>query len=428
MQKNTKIWICNNCGNEFSKWSGQCLACKQWNTIEQINQTVVKKDVIPAKAIRLDEVNVDSGKRFQTGIEELDLVFGGGIVSGSVILLGGSPGVGKSTLVWQASNKVKGKVVYIAGEESISQIKLRSKRLGLKGDNVTFFEDQDILSWIDQVKKEKPDLLIIDSIQTVYRSDFPNSQGSIVQIKESANLLINFAKKNHISCIFVGHITKDGEVAGPKTLEHLVDCVFYLEGEKGSAERFLRSHKNRFGPTDEMGVFVMTEKGLSSYSDFGRLNKIKKLPQGVARLAVPEGSRNYFVEVQALVQRSVFGYPKRNSVNYDLNRLQMMIAVLSKHTSVDLNSYDVYLNVSDGYKLKDPIGDYAVIMSLCSSYYERELSGDKIYLGEIDLSGRFHLRAGSKSLAKSITKMGYIASFESKRELTEVVKSEFKER
>lgn len=429
-KKSTIVWVCDNCGNESAKWSGQCNSCREWDTLKQIsidNKSSQSKTV-SASPIKLSDVKLDSRKRFTTKIPEMDLVLGGGIVPGSVILLGGTPGVGKSTLVWQAANNIDGNVVYIAGEESVDQIKLRSKRLGLNGDNVIFYENQDILSWLDQVRKHKPELLIVDSIQTVYRSDLANSQGSIVQVKESAHTLINYAKAHGVACIMIGHVTKEGEVAGPRTLEHLVDSVFYLEGEKGSQERFLRSNKNRFGPTDELGVFVMTSEGLKSYSEFGKVSKAKELPEGVARLAVSEGSRNYFVEVQALVQRSVFGYPKRNAVNYDLNRLQMIIAVLSKHTNVDLNSHDVYLNISEGYKLKDPIGDFAVIMALCSSYYNKKLSGEKIYLGEIDLSGTFHMGANSKNLIKSIKKLGYSPVYESKISLSEIIKKEFREK
>jgi DNA repair protein RadA/Sms len=426
-KKPVDIWVCSDCGERQAKWSGQCPACHAWGTLKEFKGLSSKQaeKVRGANPIRMSEVKFEVKKRVSTGIDELDLVLGGGVVPGSVLLLGGRPGVGKSTLAWQAVCNLESEVVYIAGEESVEQIKMRSERLGQKAKNVTFFENQDILSWIDYLKLKKPALVVIDSIQTVYRSDLPSSPGSIVQVKESAIEIIRTAKSCSIACIMIGHVTKDGEVAGPRTLEHLVDGVFYLEGEEGGAERFLKSHKNRFGPTDELGVLMMTEKGMTGYTDFGKISQVKKLSPGVARLALLEGSRVYFIEVQSLVQKTNFGFPKRTAVNYDLNRLQMIIAVLGKHTAIDLSNFDVYLNVAEGYKLKNPISDLAVIMSLASSFYDRSLPGDHIFLGEVDLSASLHLPASSKKIIKSIQKLGLKSVYESKRKLNQIISDYF---
>ena len=428
-KKDSEIYVCSNCGNEHSKWSGKCLSCGNWGTLKElkISDSVSRGNVEKAKPIDINKVSLKISGRIKTNIDELDLVLGGGIVPGSVLLLGGKPGIGKSTLAWQIVCNISGKVVYVAGEESVEQIKIRAQRIGKIPKNIVFFENPDLLTWLDYLKKERPRVVIIDSIQTTYRSDLPNSPGSIVQVKESAVEIIRVAKSYNIACILIGHVTKDGEVAGPRTLEHLVDGVFYLEGEDGMSERFLKSHKHRFGPTDELGVFMMTGEGMVSYLDFGRVTKVKKLPPGVARVALLEGSRVYFIEVQSLVQKSNFGFPKRTAVNYDLNRLQMIIAILGRHTDVDLGAFDVYLNIAEGYKLKNPVSDLAVLMSLASSFYNRELPGDHIFLGEVDLSARLHLPVTAKKIVKSVQKLKLKSIYQSEKGLRQIIAEYFKE-
>ena len=256
---------------------------------------------------------------------------------------------------------------------------------------------------------EKPALIVIDSIQTVFDSSIGGAPGSIIQIKHCANKIIRLAKRLSIAILIVGHVTKEGEVAGPRTLEHMVDGVFYLEGDKVQSERFLRSNKNRFGSTEEMGVFVITENGLKSAANFGRLKPEEKIPFGLARTAVLEGSRTYITEVQALLQKSSFGFPKRNSVGFDLNRLLMMIAILSNHAQIDLSDKDVFINITDGYKLKDPISDLAVLAALASAAIKKPLNGNQIILGEVDLAGRIHLPGQAKKIIKDIQKLGYRA-------------------
>ena len=411
--KSKSIYVCSSCGGEHMAWAGKCSYCGEWNTLKEVSARGGSASggksgtVEKAKLVKLADIKTSERGRIETGISELDLVLGGGLVLGEVILLGGNPGVGKSTLVWQAAANMKEPVLYIAGEESPEQIKLRAKRLNVVPANISIVDDNILESWIGEVAENPPALLIVDSIQTVQSNDFPASLGSIIQVKECAMKIIQVAKKHNIAVVLVGHVTKEGEVAGPRTLEHLVDAVFYLEGEKGISERFLRAQKNRFGPTDEVGLFKITSAGLSQESDFGRLSPEKILPSGVCRVGVMEGSRVYFAEIQALVQKSQFGFAKRNAVGYDLNRLQMMAAVISRHTKIDLTDFDIFLNTANGYRLRDPIADLAVLMALASSATQKPVSGSTIALGEVDLAGRVHLPESSKRIIKTAQKIGY---------------------
>jgi len=402
--------------------------CGEWDTLKELkveSEKLKGTEVEKAKPLQLSEIK-DRKERFKTGIEEFDLVLGGGMVPGEVMLLGGEPGIGKSTLVWQVACEVSGKIVYIAGEESPDQIKLRARRLGKNFSQIVVFDNQDINSWLGQLETIKPRLLIIDSIQTVYDSNASGSAGGLVQVKESALKIIRAAKRNCVATILIGHVTKENELAGPRILEHLVDAVFYLEGERGVSERFLRSQKNRFGPTDEMGVFRLTAEGLISASDFGRIKPDQELPPGVVRTAVIEGSRVYFVEVQALVQKSNFGFPRRNAVGYDLNRLQMLSAVLSRRSQVNLSEYDIYLNISDGYRLKDPIADLAVLIAMASSYINQPADGQLLLLGELDLAGRVHMREESKKIIKAAQKIGYKIIPVSRLTIDQIIKKTFR--
>jgi len=425
--KSKTIFVCSGCGGEHMSWAGKCSYCGEWNTLKELKVDSEKQknsSQEKAKPVKLSEIKTNEKGRIQTGISELDLVLGGGLVPGEVLLLGGNPGVGKSTLVWQAAANIKEAVVYIAGEESPEQIKLRAKRLSVLPQNITIVDNNILESWIDYVSENPPALLIVDSIQTVQSNEYPASLGSIIQVKECAMKIIQVAKKYNIAVILVGHVTKEGEVAGPRTLEHLVDAVFYLEGEKGISERFLRAQKNRFGPTDEVGLFKITASGLSQESDFGRLSPEKDLPSGVCRVGVMEGSRVYFTEIQALVQKSQFGFAKRNAVGYDLNRLQMMAAIISRHTKIDLTEFDIFLNTANGYKLRDPIADLAVLMALASSAMQKPLSGAMIALGEVDLAGRIHLTESAKKIIKTAQKIGY-KIINPKDDLREIIRKYF---
>jgi len=403
------VFVCSDCGGEHLKWAGRCSYCGAWNTLREIEQVADLGGGKSEKAepLKLSEIKSHGTPRFSSGLEEFDLVSGGGLVAGSVTLLGGQPGIGKSTLVWQVSARLAGPVVYVAAEESPEQLKIRAARLGGKTDGLIIFDNPDVTSWLFELEKIKPALLIVDSIQTVFDPGLPGSSGSIIQVKETALKIIRVAKKLNLATILIGHVTKEGEVAGPKMLEHLVDAVFYLDGERGQSERFLRAQKNRFGPTDEMGVFRLTEKGFVSAADFGRLSPENKLPLGVTRTAVVEGSRVYFVEVQALVTKSAYNFPRRNCVGYDFNRLEMLLAILNQRTKVNLSGYDVFINIASGYKLKDPVGDLAVISALASAYTKKSISGKLLSLGEVDLAGRIHLPESAKKIIKAAQKLGY---------------------
>lgn len=405
---NKKVFVCEQCGNEFAKWAGKCSICESWNTLKEITyETADKSSVERAEILSLDQIDNKNFVRLITGIEEFDLVLGGGIVPGEVLLIGGDPGVGKSTLLWQVACSIKGSAMYIAGEESPQQIKMRAQRISADFSGVSIVDNPDVSSWLDIVKEQKPTLLVIDSIQTIFDSTIGGAPGSIIQVKHCANKIIRMAKSLSIATVMIGHVTKEGEVAGPRTLEHMVDGVFYLEGDKLQSERFLRSNKNRFGSTEEMGVFVIGEKGMRSASDFGRLKPEETIPFGLSRTAVLEGSRTYVTEVQALLQKSSYGFPKRNSVGFDLNRLLMMIAILSNHAGIDLSDRDVFLNITDGYKLKDPLSDLAVISALASAAIKKPLNGNQIILGEVDLAGRIHLPSQAKKIIKDMQKLGY---------------------
>lgn len=410
-KKNSSLFVCDKCGGEHLRWAGKCDFCGAWNTLKElkVETTQKKSEVAQAQIKRLSEVKPGHGERMSSAIAPVDLVFGGGIVRGSVLLLGGHPGIGKSTLVWQIASGMGKKVLYIAGEESPEQIKIRSDRIGINSSDISIIDNQDINSWLSSLQVDQFDLLIIDSIQTVYDSTLSSSAGSILQLKQCALSIIEKVKSISLATIVIGHVTKDGEVAGPKTLEHLVDGVFYLEGDRYSSERFLRSQKNRFGSTDELGVFEIGEGGLKEKEDFGRFASDQEIPPGVVRTAVTEGSRVYMLEVQSLVHKTSFGIPQRNAVGYDRNRLQMILAVLARHTKIDLSGHDVYLNISDGYKLKDTMTDVAVAVSLAGSLTNKKTNPQDIFLGEIDLAGRVHLQGKIKRIIKSAKKAGLVA-------------------
>ena len=315
--------------------------------------------------------------------------------------------IGKSTLIWQLATKVKGRVCYVAGEESPEQIKIRSERIGKDNKNIFIFDERNIDSVIASLSEVKPELVVVDSIQTVSDPNISGTAGNVVQIRSCTLKLIDYAKRNSVAVIIIGHVTKDGEVAGPKTLEHLVDGVFYLEGSGTGSERFLRAAKNRFGTTDEIGIFEMTSSGLKPEPNFGRLKSDVVLPDGVSRSAVIEGSRIIFLEIQALVQKSPSMIPRRNAVGLDINRIHMIAAIISKHLKIDLSLSDIFVNISEGYRLKSTMADVAVAMAIISSVKSKSLSGNKLYIGELDLSGGIHLSEQAKRIIKVSQKGGF---------------------
>jgi len=372
----------------------------------------------------LSKISSDARARLRTKIDEFDLAMGGGIVKGSVLLIGGNPGIGKSTLIWQVAKNLNDTVCYVAAEESSSQIKIRAERLGALSDKILIFEDRNIDNVLISLANIKPSLIIVDSIQTIYDSSVSGTAGNILQIRSCTLKLIDYAKRNSVAVIIIGHVTKDGEVAGPKTLEHLVDGVFYLEGSSSGEERFLRASKNRFGSIDEIGIFEMSEKGMVAKPTFGRLKPSNLLPEGVSRSAVIEGSKVMFIEIQALVQKSNSVISRRNAVGYDLNRLHMLAAIISKVAKIDLSNMDIFLNVSEGYKLKTTMADVACALAIISSYKCKSLAGNKVFIGELDLSGSIHLTSEAKKIIKVSDKSGFIPQLKA-RDLRDLIRFNF---
>jgi DNA repair protein RadA/Sms len=395
MIKNTTIFICRECGSESLKWSGRCTVCGAWNTLKEIKdqkQNIKDRKLVqkPAEILTFDKIETKNSQRIKTGINEVDRVLGGGIVPGAVILLGGDPGIGKSTLLLQIASKLYD-VLYVSGEESQHQIKIRANRLKIESKDIHLFTGTNVDEIIYQISnaKQKYKLVIIDSIQTIYDPEYPSTPGSIIQVRECALKLQEIAKSLNISIVLVGHVTKDGNVAGPRTLEHLVDVVLYLEGERYHDVRILRGVKNRFGATDEIGMFSMSENGFEEIINPSKLFLKEKLENasGSVITATMEGTRPFLVEIQALTSPTSFGYPRRTSSGFDLNRLMLLIAVLGKRAGLNLGSQDVYLNVVGGFKLKEPAADLAVCLAIASASKNKAINQHYCIFGEVGLSG-----------------------------------------
>lgn len=414
MKKNTKIYLCENCGNEFSTWSGRCDICGEWNTLKEISIPSVSsalgssRNNREVKAVKLSEIESAKNFRLNTKINEFNRVLGGGIVPGSIILIGGEPGIGKSTLLLQVSNSIE-KCLYVSAEESLQQIKDRANRLGINSTELELISDGDILSIEKEILKNKPDLIIIDSIQTVYLNSIPSTPGSMVQVRECGIFLQKLAKSSSIPIVIIGHVTKEGSLAGPRILEHLVDTVLYLEGERFHDARILRSVKNRFGATNEVGIFSIQEKGLIEISNPSSLFLAETTKSaGSVVTATIEGTRPILVEVQALVIPTHFGYPKRTSSGFDLNRLNLLSAVISKKTPINLGSYDIYVNIVGGMKIGEPAIDLAVCGAIISSYKNKPLAKNLCLFGEVGLSGEIRKVVRQKEREKEAIALGYL--------------------
>ncbi|NCN07626.1 DNA repair protein RadA [Candidatus Falkowbacteria bacterium] len=392
MAKINTIHECSKCGAQFSKWQGRCNECGSWGTVSQeATNLEPKKDTVnisAEKPINFTEINLQEKTRIKIGIDEVDRVLGGGLVAGSLILLGGDPGIGKSTLALQIAQGI-GNTLYISGEESASQIKMRADRLKSNLTGLKFIPQTNIEKIIATILDQKPDLAIIDSIQTIHSSDSSTGIGSAAQITACTTQLMETAKASGIPIIIIGHVTKEGFVAGPKTLEHLVDTVLYLENDSRDFYKILRGVKNRFGSTGEIGVFEMTEVGLKEITNPTNIfiEDHNSPASGTAISIVMEGSRAFLTEIQALASKTSFGYPQRKSTGFDLNRLQMIIAVISKMAKVNLSNHDIYLNVTGGLKIKETATDLAVCLAIVSAYLEKAIYPNMLILGEVGLSG-----------------------------------------
>lgn len=411
------VFFCKECGYESSKWMGQCPGCREWNVF--VEEPIVKKKSGMSngkqefvKPVKLNDINIEETTRLKTGLRELDRVLGGGIVAGSLILVGGDPGIGKSTLLLQVCKNVASqdkKVLYISGEESLKQIKLRAERLGSFSDNLLLLCDTNLESVEDNVRKEMPDMVVIDSIQTMYREDVGSAPGSVSQVRESTAAFMELAKGLGISIFIVGHVTKDGMVAGPRVLEHMVDTVLYFEGDKHASYRLLRGVKNRFGSTNEIGVFEMKQDGLSEVSNPSEFMLQGRLEDAAGSITVCliEGTRPLLVEVQALVSKTNFGMPRRTSNGTDYNRVNLLLAVVEKKTGMYFGECDVYVNVVGGIKVTEPSLDLGIVLALISSKKDKAIDPRTIAFGEVGLSGEIRAVSQTQQRIAEAAKLGF---------------------
>ncbi len=397
MAKNKTIFVCNECGYESAKWLGKCPACNSWNTFfeQKIVETKNSNNNLNDGKIntpqKLNSYVASEKVRTSTGFGELDRVLGGGLVKGSLILLGGEPGIGKSTLILQICNKVKGEgnVLYVSGEESAEQIKLRADRLGINNEDILFLGETNIDIVTQSILNINPKLVIIDSIQTMYSEEITAAAGSVSQVREITSQIMRVCKSREITTIIIGHVTKDGTIAGPRVLEHMVDTVLYLEGERYFSYRILRGVKNRFGSTNEIGMFEMREEGMTEIlnpSDV-LISEREDNPAGSCVVSCIEGTRPILVELQALTAQTVFGYPKRTANGIDFNRLALLIAVMEKKAGLNLGNQDVYLNVVGGLKINEPSIDLGIILVTASIFRNITIPKDVVIMGEVGLTG-----------------------------------------
>mgnify|MGYP000958218235 CR=1 FL=1 len=414
-------FFCQNCGYESAKWMGQCPACREWNTFVEEpmaaktpagNQGLGSHSAAGRKPVHLTEISTGKEERIPTGIGELDRVLGGGIVPGSLTLVGGDPGIGKSTLLLQVCRMLSTaghQVLYISGEESLRQIKLRAVRIGEFNENLSLLCETNLDIIRAVMEKEKPEIAVIDSIQTMYNEEVSSAPGSVSQVRESTNVLMQIAKGMGISIFIVGHVTKEGVVAGPRMLEHMVDTVLYFEGDRHASYRILRGVKNRFGSTNEIGVFEMREEGLAEVpnpSEF-MLEGRPAEASGAVTACSMEGTRPILLEVQALVSKTNFGLPRRTAAGVDYNRVNLLMAVLEKRCRYALSGYDAYVNIAGGMKMNEPALDLAIVMALISSYKDRPLDEKTIVFGEVGLSGEVRAVSMAEQRVHEAVKMGF---------------------
>ena len=418
MAKNKTVFVCNECGYESSKWLGKCPACNSWNSFFEQKVVETKSNLLDKSDNKkmnvpqtLNSYQAKETIRTSTGFGELDRVLGGGLVKGSLILLGGEPGIGKSTLILQICDKVQGegKVLYVSGEESAEQIKLRADRLGINNEDILFLGETDIDIVNQAILSLTPKLVIIDSIQTMYSEELSAAAGSVSQVREITSQIMRVCKSRDITTIIIGHVTKDGTIAGPRVLEHMVDTVLYLEGERYFSYRILRGVKNRFGSTNEIGMFEMQEQGMTEIlnpSDI-LISEREDNSAGSCIVSCMEGTRPVLVELQALTAQSVFGFPKRTANGVDFNRLALLIAVMEKKAKIMLGNQDVYLNVVGGLKISEPSVDLGMILVTASSYKNVPIPKDMVIIGEVGLTGEVRRINLIEKRLKEAEKMGF---------------------
>lgn len=415
MAKNQTVFVCSNCGNESPKWLGKCPACNSWNTFceEKIVTSKVsgEKKAVSAEVKKLNSVEIEKYSRYKTGYEELDRVLGGGLVQGSLVLLGGEPGIGKSTLILQICDKIKvnGSVLYISGEESATQIKMRADRLNINNENILFLGETCIETIENTLESVKPDFIIIDSIQTMYSEQLQAAAGSVSQVREITARIMQMCKRKNITTILIGHVTKDGNIAGPRVLEHMVDTVLYLEGERYFSYRILRGVKNRFGSTNEVGLFEMREEGLCEIENPSEIliSERDGNPSGSVIVASLEGTRPMLVEIQALLAPTAFGMPRRTGIGVDYNRMALLMAVLEKRAGLHISNYDAYINVVSGIKIDEPAVDLGIALAIASNFKNVPLPKDLVVVGEIGLTGEIRSVNSLEKRVKEAEKMGF---------------------
>ncbi|MBA4407606.1 DNA repair protein RadA [bacterium] len=420
MAKHRIKYICSNCGHEELRWLGKCPSCESWNSfteefIEE-KKSAKKKFSGESSITKLNTEAHQSEERIKTNIEEFDRVLGGGLMPGSIVLIGGDPGIGKSTLVMQAAAKINGEVLYVTGEESANQINLRAKRLKVHSDlpasqasKISVMTETDLDIILNAIEKHAPDVVIVDSIQTTYKSDFDNAPGTITQIRECTAELMQLAKKKHCAIIIVGHVTKEGTIAGPKVLEHIVDTVLQFEGERSYSFRILRAQKNRFGSTNEIGIFEMHDDGLQEVKNPSEifLSEREKEITGSVVTSSMEGTRPILLEVQALVTPSSYGNPQRVATGFDYRRLSILLAVLEKRANLRLSAQNVFLNIAGGIRIDEPAVDLAVCCAIASNFSNKFAKNDTVVIGEVGLGGEVRSVGNIDKRIQEAAKLGF---------------------
>ncbi len=443
MARSKLLYVCSNCGFESSKWNGRCTNCGEWNTFEEKEAVDVKttssfsrqQAAAPSladKLSRLGEIGADTDVRYDTGLSELNRVLGGGLVKGSIVLIGGEPGIGKSTILLQICQYFgeEHSILYISGEESVRQIKLRAARLNVTTESLYLLSSNDVESICTTIEETEPDIVIIDSIQTMNLKQISSSPGSITQVRECTNMFMNTAKKLEIPILIVGHVNKDGAIAGPKVMEHIVDAVLYFEGERNLSYRILRAVKNRFGSTNEIGVFEMMDVGLKQVENPSEMLLAGRPVDvsGTCVACIMEGSRPILAEVQVLATKSGFASPRRVCTGFDYNRMAMIVAVLEKRAGLFFGTMDIYVNVVGGFKLDEPAGDLSVALALQSSLFDKPVSEKVIAFGEIGLGGEIRSISHVPNRIREAERMGFEVVILPKHSMKEINPGTYKTR